>query len=333
MEDVAAPMTRVGVLLTAFGGPDCLDAVGPFMCSLMGREPSEELVERARRKYMAIGGSSPLPGIARGVARALEEQLSADGDIPVRVGMRYAKPFIADSLADLASLGVRRVVTVSLSPFESKVASGAYREAVAEGLRELPGLEVVEAPMLHEARSFATALADACREAVDELKDYERRLVVFSAHSLPVSDLTEDDPYVREIRAVTETVAGLVGLGAGEDIADDARLPVFATFGNLSGEVPWVFAYQSKGARPGEWLGPDIEDVVEAAAAAGFTAVASCPVGFATDHMETMYDLDVVVADKVLTSGMEFARAAVPNDSAELMDALTELVSPLLDEG
>ncbi len=323
-------MSASGVLLTAFGGPDCLEAVGPFMCNLMGREPSDEVLERARRKYMTIGGASPLVPIAESIAQALEVALVSTGPVPVAVGMRYSEPSIPRAMHSLAARGVTRFVTLSLSPFEFRVSSGAYREAVAEAGRDLPGVEVVEAPMLHDAEGFRVFLTEACGEAIRELGEQAKPLVVFTAHSLPEGELEVDDPYVRELRRVADEVARGAGLGKAGEIADDGRLPGVATFGNLGGVRPWVFAYQSKGARPGAWLGPDIGEVADAAAQAGYSGMAVCPLGFVTDHMETLYDLDVVVADAVFSADMDFARAAVPNDAPILIEAMVELVRPLL---
>ncbi len=143
-------MPRTGVLITGFGGPDSLDAVAPFMCNLMGRDPSDELVERVCRRYLAIGGSSPLAEIAGSIAVKLSEELSDDDETwPIEVGMRYWHPFIEDGLGRLKEVGCDRVVAVSLSPFESKVATEAYREAIAEASESL-GIEVIEAPLVSD---------------------------------------------------------------------------------------------------------------------------------------------------------------------------------------
>ncbi|TLM78913.1 MAG: ferrochelatase [Actinobacteria bacterium] len=319
-------MGSTGVLLTAFGGPDSIEACGPFMRNLTGREPSPEMLERVRNRYLAIGGASPLPEIARNIADALSERF--DGEVPVVVGMRYWHPYIADAMSALKEAGVTRVVAVSLSPFESRVSSGAYREAVEEAAAALGGLEVIETGPLGETDTFADVLAAACRDAMKELAQAgcTRPLVLFSAHSLPVAELVEDDPYVAGLyRAVEEIAAGL-GMGS-PGVVD---LGGITLTGSEDGPVTWVFAYQSKGNRPGEWLGPLVEDVAAAAAEAGFDGIASCPVGFLTDHMETKYDLDVELADAVLLSGMEFFRADVPNDSLEMVSAIADCVRPYL---
>ena len=130
------------------------------MCNLMGREPSQELVDRVCLRYLTIGGSSPIIGIAKEIAAGLESRLVEAGhDVPVRVGMRYWDPYIDDALAELKSLGCDRVITISLSPFESKVTSGAYQTAVAAAAEDLGGIELVEAPLISEMPEFVTFLA------------------------------------------------------------------------------------------------------------------------------------------------------------------------------
>jgi len=120
------------------------------------------------------------------------------------------------------------------------------------------------------------------------------------------------------------------GLAQGQDISDDERLPGIESVGGLGGAVPWVFAYQSKGARPGAWLGPDLDDVIDAASSAGYDSIVVCPVGFATDHMETMYDLDIVAEERARARGLGFVRSAVPNDDPLLIAAFAELLAPHL---
>ncbi len=164
-----AETSRTGVLLTGFGGPDCLEAVGPFMTSLMQREPSPEMLERAQAKYEAIGGCSPLTPIAEEIAAALETDVVCRRvmSVPVRVGMRYWAPYIENAMADLVEAGCDRVVMTSLSPFESKVACGAYREAAAAVAEEIDLTGVCETPSLHTAPEFRAFLGEACRRALE----------------------------------------------------------------------------------------------------------------------------------------------------------------------
>jgi len=324
-------MSRTGVVLLGFGGPESLDDVQPFMCNLMDREPSDELVERVCLRYLAIGGSSPLPGIAASIASGLEERLVAGGhDVPVRVGMRYWHPFISDTLSDLVAQGCDRIVTVSLSPFESRAASGAYREAIEEFVADHGGIEVVEAPLISDRAEFVHFFAGSAAAAITDLEPNEGAIVVFTAHSLPVADLVENDPYEAGLRTTAQAIAAELGMAEGHAESGGEMLPGFSAFGAAKPPRAWFMVYQSKGARPGGWLEPDLESLIDIAARSEVKALVVCPIGFMTDHMETLYDLDIVAADKALQSGLEFSRAAVPNDDGAVLDAMADMIAPLI---
>lgn len=320
-------MGRTGVLLTGFGGPDSLEAVAPFMCNLMGREPSEELVERVCTRYLAIGGSSPLNEIAGAIARKLESALADAGhDVPVVIGMRYWDPYIEDALRALKDAGCDRVVTVSLSPFESKVAHGAYREAIDAAVRGIGGLEVVEAPLVATLDEYPHFYAMSAAATLNEVEDSKGLVLAFTAHSLPESDLVENDPYVTGLRAVADEVCEHLGLPAGAEGVGDPLFPGFAAYGSATAPRPWFLVYQSKGNRPGAWLGPDIDDLIDAVAGSGAQGLVVVPIGFLTDHMETLYDLDIVAAGRAFDAGLEFLRAPAPNDEDAVVDGMAKAV-------
>jgi protoporphyrin/coproporphyrin ferrochelatase len=324
-------MARTGIILLGFGGPDSLDAVGPFMCNLMGREPSPELVERVQGNYRVIGGSSPLADIAERIAAELEADLADRGhEVPVRVGMRYWDPLICDALADLAEQGCDRVITVSLSPFETKVASGAYRTAIAEALEAdgVADVEVIEAPLASELPEFARFYAEELPAAIGSIESDP--VVVFTAHSLPVADLAEQDPYVNGLRDTADAIASHLGWDVGSDGARGCLGGSVSAFGADGGAQPWVLVYQSKGQRPGEWLGPLLDEVLDAAAAGAARAVVVCPIGFMTDHMETLFDLDYVAGNKAEEAGLEFVRVPTPNEDAVVVGSLAVAVEALL---
>jgi len=320
-----------GVLLTGFGGPDSLEAVGPFMHNLMGREPSEELVRRVRTRYLAIGGSSPLAEIAAAIAEKLQGVLAANGhDLPVAVGMRYWDPYIGDALASLKEQGCGRIITISLSPFESKVAHGAYREAISEAAERLGGLEIVEAPLVSTLEAFAHYFAVSTAAAITDIQPNDSAIVVFTAHSLPVSDLTENDPYVAGLEAIAQAVAEELGMSIGHEGSGAPIFDEFRAYGSATAPRGWFLVYQSKGNRPGAWLGPDLDDLIEAASTTAVTGLVVVPIGFLTDHMETLYDLDVVAAGAALERGLEFVRAAVPNDDDDVVAAIARAVIGLV---
>lgn len=343
-------MARTGVLLTAFGGPKDLDGVEPFMTALLGCEPPAAALAEARRKYLTIGGGSPLPAMAERIAVQLEREINglpraAEPDesgpsmlgglsavpraeervrIPVVVGMKYAEPTIEHAIAQLSAAGIRQIVVVPLSPFEAAVTTGAYTEAVEASLAQFTGMRAIEAPAYRRSDAFIGALADAASEAIQDADIVSNRsLVVFTAHSLPVADVERDPAYIEQLRETASAVAA--GVGLGEPSGFDA-LPGIAAFGGPGVTAPWLLAFQSKGRRGGEWVGPDLDDVIDAAATSGFKAIVVCPIGFALDHMETLYDLDVCAADRALSAGVEFVRSRVPNDEAQMIDALADAV-------
>ena len=320
------------VLLIGYGGPNCLDAVEPFIARLMGRTPEPELLEAVKRRYLTIGGCSPMLPIAQLIAQGIEERLLTRGhEIPVAIGMRYAPPMIGDVLRALHERGVRKVVTVSLSPYESAISTGACRAAIDDACAELADMEVVSTDLLHTLPAFSGLLIGGAAAAIHELKDVASKLVIFTAHSLPMTDIDEDDAYVVQLRSVlNRIVSGLLMAEGTELDGTSERLAGIEAYGNLGDPQPWVFAYQSKGRKPGPWLGPDLDDVIGAAIQGGFEGVALCPIGFAIDNMETRYDLDVASADRLLGADLEYSRAALPNDDPLILDAITDMVEPLV---
>lgn len=349
-------MAKTGVLLTAFGGPDCLDAVAPFMCSIMGAEPSEEMLHDARIKYLTIGGFSPLPAMAERIAAELERMLNGlkpaeinddeggvlgawggvmasartdeDVRIPVAVGMLHAEPSIADAIARLADAGVREVVVASLSPFEAEATTGAYRAAVAEALSAHPGMRSIEAAAYHRSDDFVGLFAESLSTVIQDADVLQNKgIVVFTAHSLPVADIDADPSYVDQLRETAAAVAAGAGLG---EPSGFTALAGIEAFGGPGLTAPWLIAFQSKGRRGGEWLGPDLDDVIDAALADGYALVVVCPIGFAVDHMETLYDLDVLAAERVLLADCEFARVAAPNTNPRMIEALAGAIRKVL---
>lgn len=324
-------MATTGVLLLGFGGPDSLDAVRPFMCNLMDREPSDELVSKVCMRYLAIGGSSPLPMIAQAMASGLESRLADGGHpVPVRVGMRYWHPFIDVAFSELLDLGCDRVVTVSLSPFESKAASGAYREALDDVRALHPEVEIVEAPLVSDLDAFVDYMAGGTAVALEDIEPSEGAIVVFTAHSLPEADLEADDPYVEGLQRTANAIATKLGMNEGRLDAGGAMFSEFRAFGSDEPPRAWFLVYQSKGQRPGAWLEPDLDALIDAAAAAEVKALVVTPIGFLTDHMETLYDLDIVAADRALTADLEWMRAPVINEAPQVLDAIADSLHQLL---
>ncbi len=256
-------------------------------------------------------------------------------DVPVVVGFRYTPPMIGDVLEKLYADGVRKVVGVSLSPFESKSTNTAYSSAVDAALPGLPGLEMDYACAFGAMPEFVELHREQLASVLARTDcDGGTVLTVFTAHSLPVADLETPERYATGLRTVASEIARGLGLEAGDEFSASERLPGLASFGAPDAERAWLLAYQSKGQRPGEWLGPDIAEVMETAAANGFTQIVVSPIGFATEHMETRYDLDIVEAQRAAEAGDAIrSRASAQRAIHELVAATSSAVRKLLQPG
>ncbi len=288
------------VLLTAYGSPERPDEVEPYLRDVRGgRAPEPELVEELRARYAAIGGRSPLLERTQEQAAALSRAL---GGAPVYAGMRHWRPYIADTLAQVAAAGHRRVVVLPLAPHYSTMSVGAYHRAV-EAARN--GLETRLVESWHDHPAFLDAVASRVREALDRLEPAERAgaALLFTAHSLPARIVAAGDPYHDQLQA---SVAGVRR--------------------RLHPRDAW-FAYQSAGRAAGPWLGPEAGAVLTDLAHAGHRAAVVCPIGFVSDHLEVLYDLDIELAGQARELGVRLVRADSLNAHPLLIAALADLAA------
>lgn len=310
-----------GILIVGYGAPQNLDEVRSFMTSLMGSGPSEELMERTLERYRLIGGGSPLVPLAADIASTLEETLT---DTVVEIGMLHSEPSIEEGMGRLVEMGAERIVAISLSPFYSTASNGKSYAAVGRAAEKFPNVEVLVAPEVGEFTGFAMAQALALEEAFDAADVLaEDVALAFTSHSVPMEDYDAGDfVYETGINRVADALAEALCFAP----ADSSGFPVGPdqAHGSTSLPRPWAVVYHSQGARGGAWLGPKLSDFIEVAAARGAGAVVVCPIGFSTDHMETLYDLDIAAAGKARELGLGFVRAAAPNNSSHLIDAFVE---------
>jgi ferrochelatase len=246
-----------GVLLVAHGTVENLDDLGAFVARIRHGRPSPPgLIEELRRRYEAIGGSSPLLQTTREQAQALAKRLEA----PVLVAMRLWEPGVERALAGAASLGLSRLVVIALAPFSQHV---YWDAAVKVAAAARSSLELVRSAPYAEEPDFVAAHVDLIqRQATPSAA------VVLSAHSLPRVAIERGDPYARLVEASAAAISARLGR-------------------------PVRLCYQSQGADGGEWLGPSVRDTLSALAAEGQREVIWAPFGFLADHVETLYDLDV----------------------------------------
>jgi len=294
------------LLLLAFGGPRSLDEVEFLLTRLFkGRIPSPEQLDRVKERYRLIGGSSPLPEITWGQAKALEKKLNAKG-YPSKsyVGMRYGRPLIEETMKEILRDGIKRVIAIPMAPFRSRASTGAYVEEVNRVQKDLEGtLEISFIEGWHLHPLFLEAIREKIREGLKEFSPEKRKKVhlIFTAHSLPRS-IIENDPYAREIEASIKGV--LEGIEP----------------------ISWHMAYQSKGGGPEEWIGPDVESVLEDLSKEKVREVLIVPIGFVSDHIEILYDIDILFQKKAASLGMVLKRTQSLNNSEKFIEALAAMV-------
>jgi ferrochelatase len=292
---------KTAVLLLAHGSPENPAQVPEFLSYVTGGRPlPPAVVEEIRRRYSLIG-FSPLPCWTLLQA----DQLSQSLNMPVFVGMRNWKPFIADAVKTIAGKRYETVVAICLAPQNSRTSVGLYRSAVV-GDENLPfKLDFIEEwhdhPLLIEA--FAEKLRAGWEKASAE--DGTKLPVIFTAHSVPQRTITEGDPYERQAKETAELVAKEASLQT-ED---------------------WTFAFQSQGMSGGAWIGPTVEDTIRNLKAKGHRGVFLQPIGFLCDHVEVLYDIDIAFKQFAEKEGMRLCRAESLNGSRKLTAGLAEVVS------
>jgi ferrochelatase len=311
----ASPTTQVtGILLMAHGSPDSLDDMAVYLQYVRGGRPTPQaLVNEIRRRYGLIGGRSPLLDLTRAQGTALEERLNRDaGRFRVYVGMRHWHPFIKDAVQQLVDDGVRRVIAVSMAPQYSRLSVGAYQRALETAQIELGvSLNVTRVTSWHDHPLLLQAFAERVQEVLAQLPEAVRTQVriIFTAHSLPEHILTEEDPYPREVARTAAGVAKLLGLAA------------------------WEVAYQSQGATAEPWLGPTLDDVFATCAAQGQRQLLLVPIGFVCDHVEILYDIDMLAQSVAQEKGLCLMRTTSLNLSPTFIEALASVVTDHLAGG
>lgn len=298
---------ETGVLLTAVGGPNSLDEVGPFLVDIRGGRPvSAELLAEFRERYARIGGKSPLLEVSNRQGKALEDRLNGDrGGYRCYVGMRNWDPRIRDVYAQMVADGIGRIIVLPLTPYHSRRSVGAYFRAVREAEANVGGPRVTSyvdswntEPALLEA--FAGKIRDGLARLAS--RGFPDPVVVFTAHSLPKKLMEDGDDYEAELR---ETM----------DLILRRTRPLRARM-----------AYQSAGRTEEAWLGPALEDELRVLAKAGETAVLVVPFGFISDHLELLYDLDIEAKEAAERLGMTFDRAESLNTDPRFIDAMAAAV-------
>lgn len=298
----------IALLLMAMGGPDCVESVEPYLKDVRGGRPtSPELVEEIRTRYRLTGGRSPVLGITRDVAAALERRLNHSGDGRYRcyVGLRHWHPFIQETYAELLNDRPERIVGLCMAPQYSSLSIGAYVKKVEDARAALADETPISfVTSWHRHPLLIAAIVDNIRRTLDLFpRDVCGQVpVLLTAHSLPERVVAMKDPYPEEVHGTAEAVAAQLG------------------------GQPTRFAYQSQGRSGEAWLGPSVEETVGALAHEGHRHVLVAPIGFLCDHVETLYDIDIELTQLARAKGMQLERIPMLNASAPLIDILTSVV-------
>ena len=294
-------MSHTAIILIALGGPRSLDDVGPFMTAFMGRPAPPPVVQAVVERYKLIGGKSPLPELVKAQADALSQLLGSS--YRAYEGFRYSKPTVAESFERAVNDGARRVIALSMSPFATEVTTGAYRSA-CEGLGSGETCPLFIASW-HDNPLFIKAWQDRLSEGLERFRPEQQKniVVIFTSHSIPVRYIAAGDPYKRQVEEAVKLVVNGLKIAL------------------------WRVAWQSKGARATEpWIEPEVEPTLDRIAQEGYKNVLEVPIGFTCDHMETLYDIDIVHRAHAEKLGMKFDRAESLNTSPLFIKALADIV-------
>ena len=286
---------KTAVVLMAYGSPTRPEDIPAYFEDIRGGRPVRpEMVAELVERYRRIGGSSPLNEITERQRAALEHELGA----PVYVGMKHWTPRIAEAADRALGEGAERIVGLVLAPHYSSISIGGYRDRLAEAVGDRAELAMIES--WHDHRPLIEILADRIRGTDAH--------VVFTAHSLPERILAEGDPYKDQLLETSRLVAERAGVET------------------------WSFAFQSASPTGEPWLGPDILEELERLHAQGVRKVLVAPVGFVSDHLEILWDIDVEAREKAAELGLELDRIESLNDAPEFARALAMLVEQVLNE-
>jgi ferrochelatase len=293
-------MPKPAILLLAHGTPDRVEEIPAYLANVTSGRPLPPAVVTEIQHRYALIGRSPLTEITMQQAALISAELA----LPTYVGMRNWKPYIHDTVLQMAADGVTQAVAICLAPHNSRTSVGLYRRAVIGETGKAPFTvdfvaEWHAEPLL--IRAFSEKLRDgwsrACLEANAPVP------VLFTAHSVPLRTIAAGDDYERQTRETAALVAASVPEIAGH----------------------WLFAFQSQGMSGGEWLGPTVESVITELAAAGQKHLFVQPIGFVCDHVEVLYDVDIAFKNFAAARGIALTRAESLNDSVLFARAVAQL--------
>lgn len=295
------------LLLVSFGGPERPSDVIPFLENVTaGRGVPRSRLEQVAEHYQHFGGRSPINDQNRALLAAIRQDLADNGlDLPVYWGNRNWDPFLRDTMKQMAADGVTRAAYVVTSAYSSYSGCRQYRENLFEAAVGV-GVQLSRLRLYFNHPGFVGPFVEATASALAVAPDETH--VVFVTHSIPTDmNAASGGPGVHAYEAQHQEVARLVAEG--------------------SGATAWTLAYCSRSGSPHQpWLEPDINDHLRDLAAEGVTSVVAVPIGFVSDHMEVVFDLDTEAAETAAELGMTFARVATPGVHPAFVAMVRDLV-------
>lgn len=296
-------MDQIGLLVMAYGGPGNIDEVEPYLLDVRGYRPTApEIIHEVRERYREIGGHSPILEQTREQAASLENALNKkEQEFKAFVGMRHWHPYIKDTLAEMQAQGIEHAVGLVMAPHYSRMSIEVYFRKIAEAESLVQVAPIYE---WHLLPGYIDALVNRVRATLERFPvDARPQIpVIFSAHSLPVRILEWNDPYPEQLRATVDAVMQHLG------------------------DQPYEFAFQSAAISTEPWLGPDVSELIRGFAEKGQKNIISCPIGFVCEHVEVLYDIDIVYQKLARSLGVRLERIEMVHTAPQMMAGLAELI-------
>ncbi|MBG6237487.1 ferrochelatase [Mycetocola sp. CAN_C7] len=329
---ITEPVAYDAILLAGFGGPEGQDDVIPFLRNVTrGRGIPEERLEEVAHHYRHFGGVSPINDQNRQLKAALEAELASRGiDLPVLWGNRNWDPYLRDALVEANERGFTKLIAIATSAYSSYSSCRQYREDFAIALDETSlfgHISIDKVRQFFDHPGFVTPFIDGVRDGLEKVQRdnpgidlFSEVEILFSTHSIPSTDAAKSGPaergfgeggaYAAQHNAVAEVVV--------ESVTRELA---------LEGELAWQLVYQSRSGPPSmPWLEPDINDVIAGQPARGIRAVVIVPLGFVSDHMEVLWDLDNEATESAEENKVYSVRVPTPGTHTAYVSGLIDLV-------
>lgn len=306
---------KMGLLIMAYGTPYKPEDIEPYYTHIRhGHRPSDEQLEDLKSRYESIGGVSPLARITNEQAEALEKKLNESQDqfeFKAYLGLKHIHPFIEDGVKAMKQDGIEEAVALVLAPHYSTFSVKSYMDRAQKTSEEIGGPRIRTIESWYQETGFIHWWANKIKGVFQTIPEaeHDKTVVVISAHSLPEKIIAAGDPYPNQLKETAELIAEAAGLS------------------------DYAVGWQSAGATPDPWIGPDVQDLTrDLYKKKGYRHFIYCPVGFIAEHLEVLFDNDYecrVVCEEL---GVEYHRPPMPNADAEFIDVLAEVVQKRLEE-